>query len=193
MVRRKINIVAFVTLFFSSCFLGSNNSKQADTPLFEDGLEYCINKDLSTVGADKITPSLYKNSRNQFLKTTGLKEWINSIEEDNLKLYILSDGIEKYIMFCSTAKAATGLASNFYNWLVFDLNRDSIISKDLMTLSSNPNAFYIENEHLFFIEYKFGESFYIDKDFDNPEIIRVKNILEKMYIKKVSSCRIICD
>ncbi len=153
----------------------------------------CINKDLSCFKQDFKPIQLQDYSKYKYIMTNAyVIEWVKNIDEENIKIYLLSNGNREYLLLSSTIIAATGLASNYYNWLLINIKNNVIVKKDLMSLSDNPNSFYFRENHFYFIEYKLGKRFILNKDYDKPDVERIRYIINNDKLNKKDFGEIKC-
>jgi hypothetical protein len=180
---RTLSIIGLLLIVSSYSVLKSQD-------IFSD----CINKDLSCLIQDFKPTQLQNYSKYEYImRYARVKEWVENIDKGNIKTYLLSNGKREYLILSSTVLAATGLASNFYNWLLINIKNNVIVKTDLMSLSDNPNSFYFRKNHFYFIEYKFGERFILNKNYNNPDIERVRHIVENDKLNKKNFGRIKCE
>lgn len=159
----------------------------------QDIFNDCINKDLSCLKQDFKPIQLQNYSKYEYIMSHKcVIEWCKNIDEGNIKRYFLSDGNEEYLLLSSTTLAATGLASNYYNWLLINIKNNIVVKTDLMSLSDNPNSFYFKENHFYFIEYKLGKSFILNKDYDKPDVERTRYIIINNKLNKKDSGEIKC-
>jgi len=180
---RTLSVIGLLLIVSSYSVLKSQD-------IFND----CINRDLSYLKQDLKPVQLQDYSKYEYImRYTEIKEWIKNIDEGNIKAYLLSNEKQEYLILSSTVLAATGLASNFYNWLLINIKKNVVIKKNLMSLSDNPNSFYFRKGRFYFIEYKLGERFIINKEYNNPDIEKIRYIVENDKLNKKDFGRIKCE
>jgi hypothetical protein len=113
---------------------------------------------------------------------------------DSIKVYSLSFNSQRYfIILCPEIYGATGLASNFYNWIVIDINTSSIIGLGLKTLSKDNRMFYFKNGAFYVVLFTFGDDFYFkERDWDNPPIKIITYKVQNNILTKVNQLQTKC-
>ncbi len=160
----------------------------------QDILENCTSKDLQNFKLDIRPKLLQKTSEyNQILNETEIRDWLSSVVEENIKMYQLSEGKQEYLILSSTIFAATGLTTNFYTWILIDLKNKTLIKDHLMSLSCNPDSFYFRKGVFYIVEYKFGDGFYVTRNYDKPDIERIRYILRKGKLIKNDTFNFKCE
>lgn len=134
-------------------------------------------------------------SIDKFLSQNDVKEWIDGIEKDRIEAHKLSDGLQNYLILKSTIFAATGLASNFYSFLFFNIDTQSIVvtKEGFLSLSCAPSNFYIKNNTVYAIKYEFGDKFYVEKDYANVPVDQIVYVIEGNNIRKIASSPMLLD
>ena len=158
----------------------------------QDIINSCINQDLSLLDLE-ITPALLNinSDYKKILENIEVKKWIENINKDNIRMYLLSNVEQKYILLSSTILAATGLSVNFYNWLIINERTGVVLNSNIMNLSCNPKCFHLKSDIFHFTEYKFSDSFFSKRDYHNIAIEKIQYIIEneKLVIIDISEIR----
>jgi len=173
-------------LFFTSC-LGQPHSSE------KEGITGCVEKQVRSLGKLYNVPTYLGDSKNssnlghyrisinteKFILNESInlssqdsvKKWLQKIEIDAIKIYGLNSENQAYFIICSEEKEATGLASNFYNWVLIDAKKSSIIALNLMSLSGDVRMFYLKDGTFYFTLFDFGDDFYhSERNWENPQI-----------------------
>jgi len=186
-IQRKIilSTLAFTLLFASS--IGQTHSSK------KEGIACCVEKQLSSIGKLYSVPSYLGNSKNSnnlnsyrltidarkllvnesinLSSQDSVKKWLQKIDIDAVKIYGLNAKNQAYFIICSEEKATTGLASNFYNWVLIDAKKSSITALNLMSLSGDARMFYLKDGTFYFTLFDFGDDFYhSERNWENPQI-----------------------
>jgi len=207
-IKNKIVLSKFVfILLFTSCI--------AQTPPHKkEGIACCVETQLNSIGKFDATPSPVKGSKKYNLNRNSLsidkerltvngtinlsasdsiKNWLRQINIDSIKVYNLNANNQFYFIVCSQMQAATGLATNFYNWLLVDAKKASIIGFNLMSLSDDIRMFYLKNGVFYSVLFCFGDDFYFkERDWNKPPIKVVTYKVEDNALKKVSQIDTFC-
>jgi hypothetical protein len=188
-IKNKI-ILSLIIIFFviSNCIAHINIHRKG-------GIKCCIENQLKLIGKVKTIPKLLKGScsyktndyiikvdndslflsgkltKMNFSKIDSIKAWIEVIVIQSLKVYSLSSKKKNYFLLSSKAIGATGLAINFYQWLIIDASSQTAITTSLLSLSDDARMFYIRNDLLNINIFEFGDDFYFkERDWNNPPI-----------------------
>jgi hypothetical protein len=183
-----------------------NTKKQLDNK--EENLvsrnSACFDSVFQTIKADE---SLYLlsdiNDYKEVLTIKEINDWMDTADTSNMVAYRLTDGlVHNYLIFCASQWAGTGIGSDFYIWLLIDMDtgyNTSNINSEMMSMSNNQHTFYIQNHELHFVNIDYGSDFYTDRDkyySDSLSTIRIEtSVLNKKTFKfeKVSFYETICS
>jgi hypothetical protein len=116
---------------------------------------------------EHIAPSSM-NKHKKILKNKDVKSWLSGADENNINVYQFTKGHRNFLILCSQPFAGTGYGTNFYMWLLADINSGRTCGK--MSLSKNRNSFYLKDDTFYFVELTFGDDFFTNKDeyFNKP-------------------------
>lgn len=207
-IKNKIVLSKFVfILLFTSCI--------AQTPPHKkEGIACCVETQIDSIGKIDAVPSPVNGSKRYHLNgyslsidkemlivngtvnlstSDSIKNWLQKINVDSIKVYNLNANNQSYFVVCLQMEAATGLASNFYNWLLVDAKKASIIGFNLMSLSDDIRMFYLKKGVFYYVLFSFGDEFYLkERDWDNPPIRIITYMVENRSLKKVSQLDTFC-
>lgn len=207
-IKSKLIICQMMlTLLFSGC-AGQSSTVE------KNPINCCVESQLSSMGKSEATPTLISGSKNysidghslsideetlklnehvDLVTSNSLKEWLEKINTDSIKVYSLSTKGHQYFIVRSQIRAATGLAANFYNWLLIDSERASIVGFDLMSLSNDVRMFHLANGVLYVILLNFADEFILgERDFNNVPVTISTYKLQKNLLAKTNEINISC-
>ena len=104
------------------------------------------------------------------LVNDDIRKWIKIIDVNSVRVLELSFDKKSYLLINSKIKAATGLASNFFSWVIIDATAGKVIGANLLSLSNDNGAAFIKNGELHFILFEFSEDFIREKDYENVSL-----------------------
>jgi len=115
------------------------------------------------------------------LKDKKLIEWLQKMNNNNLKVYKVLNERKEFYLFSSQNNQATGLAINFTSFLILKLN--STKAKNIFTfesLSSDKKLIFLDDisERINYIKITFGENFFWKRDWDNIDFKIESNIIK---------------
>ncbi len=206
-IKSKNYIIALF-LLFTCC---SSQSPSED----EDVLTCCIRKQLESNDKTNTTPEPIKGSRGvykinnkdklfiskNFLKLNetdliandSISNSIGQINIDSIKVYRVKLRNKSYVLLRSQVESATGLAVNFYTWLLIDIDTNRNPMVKVLSLCSDGKAIYVKDGILYFTLFDFADDFYLkEKDFDNPPIKIITYQLMHNRLAKLRQDNIIC-
>ncbi len=118
-----------------------------------------------------------------------IQAWLDLIDKDRLRVYGISSQEGAFYLFSAPTAGATGLETNFTNWLLLNAKGSQVI--EFQSLCNSSNAFYLDDKgYVHFIAFDFNESFIHEKDYTNI-IYNIKeykiNEYKEMLLRQSSS------
>lgn len=125
-------------------------------------------------------------------RSKEIQSWLDLIDKGRLKVYGISTQEFEFYIFSAPTAVATGLETNFTNWLL--VTPQSIKTIDFQSLCDNPNTFYLDaNRVLHYFSFDFNEHFIHEKDYENilfdiAENKIIESVESQIIFQKVSPC-----
>lgn len=207
---KQIMLMLICFLFCSTCIAQLTTKKK-------EGIACCVDIQLKKEGTTEFIPVLLKGDGNyvsdsvcisvsndvliikdkvckvDLSKIDSIKKWIELAEISKLKVYNLKSKDKNYFLLSSKIVGATGIAINFYQWLIIDATNFNVISANLMSLSDDARMFFSQGGKLNIIIFDFGDDFFRKKrDWDNPPIKVTKYNVQSGILKMVSQKDTLC-
>jgi hypothetical protein len=127
----------------------------------------------SYVGGNKITSHgtlIIKNVKTgKDLKlssnTNNIEDWDEQISWESVQYSSISAGSSNYLIARAKFAGASGLGSNFRNYLIINLHTGKFYI--VKSLAEDPFFFYVKNDLLEFYLFDFSEDFLSNRDYEN--------------------------
>jgi hypothetical protein len=193
---KKIGIILLFILFSSSCTAQTSTNKK-------EGIACCVETQLKkedttngyTIYIDNEILSLEEKNASliKLSAIDSVKSWIEIANLKSLQVYYLHSDHKKYFLLSSEVIGATGLATNFYQWLIIDVNRYTVVSANLLSLSNDASMFFFKEGVLNIKILDYGDDFFRkERDWNNVPIKVITYKEQGNTLKKVSQIDMFC-
>jgi hypothetical protein len=209
LIKNNITIIGVLLLFCTYCKQKSDSNKS------EEGLMCCIRpvlpaaeKNESITLTKSISEGVYKIDdkileiskthltldEKDLMSRDSIQHSIQLLNIDSIKIFTIKFKGRTYILIGSEIDQATGLATNFYMWVLIEISRDNNPIIKVISLCDDSKSIYIKDDQIFFMVFQFGDDFYLkERDFENVPIKITTLKIEDGYVSKIKETEVICE